>query len=426
MSIRLALGSNYISGIGGSDWTRNPEWLAVPTTGSQEFAGLIAVYDTDSNFVALSATTVPATGYWVDWGDGYSASYASENTAQYSHSYNSLPSSSYVTTGSYRQVWVRVTPSGSSNLTNINLQKKHSELTAFGALTVTWLDIILSGPNISSLSIGGSTVSLSKLERCQINSISSSLTTCQNLFYNCTNLQKVPVFNTQNVTSVQGMFSNCYSIREIPLLNTQNVSTFSGMCENCYSLSNVPLLNTQNASSFNNVFNSCQALQILPNFILSKATNINNAFANCRSLTYGPALTVVSASEASNLFDGCYGLLSVQTFNTSKITNFSYMFRNCVSMTDVPDLNTSSSTDFTNTFQNCSSLRKVNISGSSRTISYADCNLSKNAILSIFSNLSTASAANQSITMSGNWGTSSLVPSDSSSVIAKGYQGVLW
>ena len=49
-------------------YVRPADWPALPTIseGEQKFAGLYAVFDSDSNFIALSATGA----YTVDWGDG--------------------------------------------------------------------------------------------------------------------------------------------------------------------------------------------------------------------------------------------------------------------------------------------------------------------------------------------------------------------
>ena len=99
-------------------WIRPPDWLVMPNTGSEEFIGLFAVYTGSSNFVALIASG----SYWVDWGDGVSSSYSASQTAEYSHNYGTLPSSSWSSgsiSGSgmgYRQSLVRVTPSGSAKL----------------------------------------------------------------------------------------------------------------------------------------------------------------------------------------------------------------------------------------------------------------------------------------------------------------------
>jgi surface protein len=46
-----------------------------------------------------------------------------------------------------------------------------------------------------------------------------------NMFYNCSSLQSVPLFNTASVTSMSNMFYNCSSLQNIPELNLTKVST---------------------------------------------------------------------------------------------------------------------------------------------------------------------------------------------------------
>ena len=210
-------------------WTRPSDWLAMPDTSSMTgsagaFVGLFAVYTGSSNFVALSA----APSYSVNWGDGVNTAslYASGVQANYSYSFDSLPSSSYSSgsgatggVGGYRQVLITVTPSGSGQLTNVNLQKKNNSTTQILSMTsntnygVDWLDIAVGGSNISSLSIGGaSSPYLRSLQRGNIVNISSSLTNFSSMFQNCYSLSSVPLFNTQNGSNFSSMFNSCNSL----------------------------------------------------------------------------------------------------------------------------------------------------------------------------------------------------------------------
>ena len=91
------------------------------------------------------------------------------------------------------------------------------------------------------------------------------------------------------------------------------------------------------------------------------------------------------------------------------ITNFTYMFYNCPSLSSV-ELDTSSGTNFTSMFQGCSSLSSVILTGCKYTVSVANGVLSGTALDALYTSLGTA-AGSQTITVSGNHGTSSDTPS---------------
>ena len=91
------------------------------------------------------------------------------------------------------------------------------------------------------------------------------------------------------------------------------------------------------------------------------------------------------------------------------ITSFAYMFTNCPSLSSV-ELDTSSGTSFSSMFQNCSSLSSVILTGCKYTVSVASGVLSGTALDALYTSLGTA-AGSQTITVSGNHGTSSDTPS---------------
>ena len=98
------------------------------------------------------------------------------------------------------------------------------------------------------------------------------------------------------------------------------------------------------------------------------------------------------------------------------ITNFADMFYGCSSLSSV-ELDTSSGTNFSSMFQNCSSLSSVILTGCKYTVSVANGVLSGTALDALYTSLGTA-AGSQTITVSGNHGTSS---DDPSIATAKGW-----
>ena len=423
----MSFSAIYYNGqsIGLPTWTRPSDWLAMPTmtgTGGY-FVGLLAIYSGSGNFVALNAQS----NYTVDWGDGVTTgNYISNTQANYNYNYNNISSSSYSsgTNGQqgYRQVLVKVTPSGNNSLTTLNLQAKNTQLGLPSNPSVGWLDITISGSNINSLSIGGSTVYLYNLQRANIINISTGLTNFTSMFQNCSFLQSVPLFNTQNGTNFLAMFNNCSSLQSVPLFNTQNGANFSYMFQYCYSLQSVPLFNTQNGANFTSMFNNCYSLQSVPLFNTQNVTNFTSMFQNCYSLQSVPLFNTQSGTNFSNMFNGCYSLQSVPLFNTQSGTDFTSMFNSCFSLQSVPLFNVTGviGTNFSNMFYSCANLKVGALSGTKANISYANETLDYGNLLNIFNNLGIVSGG-QTIQISSNFGTSSLTASDSGITTGKGW-----
>ena len=132
-------------------WVRPAGWLAMPTIGTQEFIGLLAITDDEANHIALTCLGA----YTVDWGDGVTENVATNVKAQHSYTYSAISSGTLSTRG-YKQVLVRVTPQAGQNLTKVDLQQQNSVLAK--AHTTGWLDIAVNGSNITTLTLGGSIV----------------------------------------------------------------------------------------------------------------------------------------------------------------------------------------------------------------------------------------------------------------------------
>ena len=348
-----------------STWTRPSDWLTMPDTSSMtgsvgSFVGLLAVPTGSGNFVALSATNA----YTVTWGDGTSGSYAANATAQYQYNYDTLPSSSY-SSGSvpnngglgYRQVLITVVPSGSG--------------------------VNFTGINLQKKHSQGGLPAVPDVNWLDIAVGGSNITSINNIGGGAVNLQYLAQCNVVNIsssiTNFSNMFSNCYSLQSVPLFNTQNGTNFSYMFTSCFSLPSVPLFNTQNGINF------------------------------------------------GGMFDTCYSLHSVPLFNTQNGTNFSGMFNKCRSLASIPPFNVTNtaataSGTFTTMFnQQCYNLQIGTLSGSRSTIDYTGCILSYPEIINIFNNLGITGSVPCSITCSGNWGSSSLSPSDISIATNKGW-----
>lgn len=351
-----------------SEWQRPSDWLPMPTNiteTDQIFVGLHAVIENSDNYCAFSFTT-SAGQYRVDWGDGNVTLHNSGTIAQYQYNYASISNSTLSSRG-YKQVIVKVTPV-SGNLLTCNFQQRFVTTPVQNqAYSSGFLECILSMPNASvsnSITFGGTTIRHSYCEKVDIKTIGNA-TNMSNMFQNFQSLQSVPLFNTINVTNMVYMFASCYSLQSVPLFNTTNVTNMLYMLGYCYSLQSVPLFNT------------------------------------------------INLTNMSYMFIGCSSLQSVPLFNTIKVTNMSSMFQNCFSLNFIPAfITTAVTTDFTSFANGSTSLNRILMSFN-RTVALQNCQLSKDALVEIFTNLTNRTATTSAnIDITGNWGSSALTSAD--------------
>lgn len=392
----MAIGSFILPmGSGGSTpsdntWVRPTDWLAMPTIGTQEFIGLLAVTDDESNHIALLCRGA----YTVDWGDGTIENVADNVKAQHTYNYSSISNSTLSTRG-YKQVLVRVTPQAGQNLTTVNLQQQNSILAK--AHTVGWLDIAIKGSNITGLTLGGnSTVYMYMCENVDIYSF-GNITILQQLFFNFYALQKFSLpSNISSVTNLYRMFAGCRTLKKIPLFDTSANTSFQNFCTDCHSLQEVPLFNTANGTDFRNMLESCFSLRTIPLFNTANGTNF------------------------SAMLNACYNIQSIPLLDTSKGTNFSYMLQQMYSLQSVPNLNTALGTTFVGMVTLSPSIAKGAFQGTRYAISYTGLCLSQSAIVEIFNGLGTAVGA-QTITVSNNPGYAALTAAERLIATNKGW-----
>jgi hypothetical protein len=118
------------------------------------------------------------------------------------------------------------------------------------------------------------------------------------------------------------------------------------------------------------------------------------------------------------MFTACFALSTIPQLDTSAGTSFSGMFQSCYSLTTVPQLNMSSGTNFAS-IVSTTNIRRFEATGVKASISFDSCNLSRSALVEIFNNLATVTG--QTITITGNPGTSLLTADDRSIATNKGW-----
>jgi surface protein len=345
-------------------WVRPADWVTftTPSSSDQKVIGTVAVYNQDSNYIALGCTVSSGT-YTVDWGDGTSANFVNGTTAQKNYTYSSLSSGTLSSRG-YRQAVITVTPTTvGATFTAVNLDRLNTSITSASSLASNpWLDVAIAAPNATAIRLSyilaaTRTVSMSLCE--QVNIVAHNLTDTSYLFRELRVLQSVPLFNTSAVTNMSNMFSGCYSLQSVPLLDTSSATNMSNMFFNCYSLKSVPLFNTANNLTTVSMFSGCTSLISVPLLNTIKVIDMNLMFNNCVSLITVPLFNTIAVTNMSNMFNGCSALQSVPLFNTAAVTTMNSMFIACRSLQTVPLFNTGLVSNMTLMFNNCVSLITV-------------------------------------------------------------------
>jgi len=253
-----------------------------------------------------------------------------------------------------------------------------------------------------------------------------NVTTMVGMFANCYPLQSVPLFNTIKVTNMQGMFTNCNSLQSVPLFNTVNVTNMSTTFIGCVSLTSIPLLNTVNVTTMVQMFNNCYSLQTVPLFDTQNVTLMGSMFSNCFSLQTVPLFNTIKVTNMNNMFSQCVCLQTLPLFNTVNVTNFVSFIPNSFSIQSIPNFSTNSITtalgsNFTSIFDSCSSLDRIQMIFS-RPVSMTNCQLSRTALVEIFTNLvDRTSTTPANINITGNWGATALTVGDRLIATAKNW-----
>lgn len=330
-------------------WVRPADWPGLPwiPASEQALVGLVAVNDTDNEAVAVLC----AGAYTVDWGDGSSLQNVATGVKA-EHVYNYAGLTSKVTSRGYKTALVRITPQAGQNLTTINLQQRPAGFQALNNQGSLWIDVQINAENVSTLTLGGTTIKHSFIERLHIRK--HACTTLNSLCQGFSSLQSLPLFDTLSVTSVYNMMSDCVSLKEAPFFDFQNVTT-----------------------SYN-LFAGCTGMVWLPPYNLIKTTSLYNFAFGCASLLKFPLLTLGPAADSRSLAQNCSTLRVVEAIDLSLATNLS------------------------NAFLGAATLIRIKAFGMKVTFTLASCSLSATALNEVFTNLATVTG--QTITITGNPG----------------------
>jgi len=237
-------------------WTRPTDWTTFPTVTSaeQKFVGLYAVWPGMDNFISMTV----AGAYTVDWGNGTVEDVATGVAAYHNYDYND-PDITAVSSRGYKMVLVTVTPQAGQNITSFNINTKHNQTALIATYTSGWLDIVLSFPNLTSLTLSGTANAVPRMLE-KVNLVNTGLlSSLSSLFRNCISLESVTFNDTRNITNMSNLFYDCRKLQSVPLANTANVTDMGAMFYSCQSLQTTPLFNTSKVTSMANMFDGCRA-----------------------------------------------------------------------------------------------------------------------------------------------------------------------
>ena len=162
----------------------------------------------------------------------------------------------------------------------------------------------------------------------------SSATIMENMFAKSA-IVNAPDLNTSNVTSTKFMFFNCSNLEHIPLYDFSNVQNMHGTFVGCTNLTNIPQLNTHNVTDMSYCFQNCTSLTAIPQINTSNVQNMWCMLLDCTSLTTIPQINTSNVTNMISCFSGCTKLTSVPLLDFSKVEKAAALFADCTSLTDV-------------------------------------------------------------------------------------------
>ena len=163
----------------------------------------------------------------------------------------------------------------------------------------------------------------------------STVVDCQNTFYQCDSVVRVPDINFSNVNNARWTFNGCISLNQPITLNAPNLTNGESMFSNCRSMTSLTIedLSGANSPRINSMFSSCHSLKNLkiinPNIKGDSSYGLNGLFAGCIGLEYVPHINASGNTRVDSMFSDCTSLKEVKKIDTPDCTNFSAMFYNC-------------------------------------------------------------------------------------------------
>ena len=165
-------------------------------------------------------------------------------------------------------------------------------------------------------------------------SVDTSSATIMEGMFSKSAIVNAPDLNTSNVTSTKFMFFDCSNLEHIPLYDFSNVQNMHGTFVGCTNLTNIPQLNTHNVTDMSYCFQNCTSLTTIPQLDTHMVTDMGAMFIDCTNLTTIPQLDTSNVTDMISCFSGCTKLKSIPLLDFSKVEGV-VDFYQCTSLTDV-------------------------------------------------------------------------------------------
>ena len=196
----------------------------------------------------------------------------------------------------------------------------------------------------------------------------SSVTSFDATWHNCSNLTSFPLINTSSGTNFHDCWRDCSSLTSFPAIDTSSATNLNATWKNCSSLTSFPTIDASNVTNFISSWNGCSSLTSFPSIDTSSGTNFNSAWVGCSALTSFPTIDSSNVFSFSETWKSCTGLTSFPVLDCSGVKTFHGTWRGCSNLTSFPanffdSWNpVSISTEvFSQTWDNCSALTATSV-----------------------------------------------------------------
>lgn len=406
-------------------YVRPSEWLTMPTVGltDHKFAGLVAIYNDDSNYVTFTAGTTIFNSFTANLSNGLNTAAGNILTARVSPQ-PTLTVGMYLSGASILDPYMTVTGINLANFTatasgttltvtavssgviapGMTINGYPVYITAYGTGTGGTGTYTLSGTATGSITsaqsftvssssswVSNSTVMSSPgidvdwgdgtVERFagnttrlyhKYNYATINNSTLTSYGYKQAIVSVTPVightllsFSLQNALPVNNVVTPGINWLDI-ILGSPTVSTIS-IGGNALTVLFPMLEKSTLVSKFpayvpSQIYRQCWSLQEAvfgDGFMNSAVTSTAFWFGSCFKLKNAPDIPLSYVTNMAGMFNLCYNLKYVPTYDTSNVNDMSSTFQGCTSLESLPLLNTIKVQNFSTTFDSCRSITSI-------------------------------------------------------------------
>ena len=141
------------------------------------------------------------------------------------------------------------------------------------------------------------------------------------MFYFCSNLTSIPLFDTSKVETMESAFAFCTQITELPLFDLSSCKNLYSAFQNLTKCTTLPAFNTSKVETMNSMLSSCTGLTTLPAYDCS---SIGTAYNAAAWVGYGSLSNLVNIGGFIGLktkSDSSYGLAQLPNLTYESCIN---------------------------------------------------------------------------------------------------------